>query len=138
MVRRIGEPVMVRVGGGPDGAPGTFLWRDRIYVVREVLGHWQERRSWWAGPAARAVHGDAGPGSGGFSSSGSGGHSSGQVSGQVAEPVQDVLDQEREIWRVEASAGRMFGSGVYDLARDGGDVRGAARSQGWQLLRVAD
>ena len=115
MVRRIGEPVMVRVGGGPDGAPGTFLWRDRIYVVREVLGHWQERRSWWAGPAARAVHGDAAPG-----------------------PVPDVLDQEREIWRVEASAGRMFGSGVYDLARDGGDVRGAARSQGWQLLRVAD
>jgi hypothetical protein len=53
----------------------------------------------------------------------------------------DVLNQEREIWRVEASAGRMFGRGVYDLARDGGDRSGASvavQSQGWHLLRVAD
>jgi Family of unknown function (DUF6504) len=134
MARRIGEPVMVRVAGEPDGAPGTFLWRDRVYVVREVLGHWQERRSWWASAAARAVHGD---------------HDAPQDPDQSAHRAGmdaesnpgDVLNQEREIWRVEASAGRMFGNGVYDLARDGSGGAGApvvVQSQGWHLLRVAD
>jgi Family of unknown function (DUF6504) len=114
MARRIGEPVMVRAQ--PGGAPGTFLWRDRVYIVREVLGHWQERRSWWVAGAARAVHGDA------------------ETGGEVS---SDALDDEREIWRVEATAGRMFGNGVYDLARDGA-VAVAPSGQGWHLLRVAD
>ena len=35
-----------------------------------------------------------------------------------AEPRYGALDHEREIWRVEASAGRTFGTGVYDLARE--------------------
>ena len=136
MARRIGEPVMVRVTGDAEGTPGTFLWRDRIYVVREVLGHWQERRSWWASTAARAVHGDAEAVSAVAAASGGG---AGQVAGHPA--VHSAAGQEREIWRVEASAGRMFGTGVYDLARDGGAGSGrtsATQSQGWQLLRVAD
>lgn len=35
---------------------------------------------------------------------------------------------EQEVWRVEASAGRLLGTGVYDLAR----------AEQWRLLRVAD
>ncbi len=29
------------------GAPGQFLWRGRLYVVREVLGSWVETLPWW-------------------------------------------------------------------------------------------
>ena len=137
MARRIGEPVVVRAEA--SGAPGTFLWRDRIYVVREVLGHWQERRSWWTTSVARAVHGDVESDSG----AGGGGHG--------------TLDHEREIWRVEATAGRMFGTGVYDLVSEcpaitsadvsvhaaGSSASGAAAAVAppdhrWHLLRVAD
>jgi hypothetical protein len=118
MARRVGEPVVVRQ---EESAPTAFLWRGRLYVVREVLGHWREREAWWTTAAARAVHGDG-------------------EQGEVA--VRDVrllapgtrvrLDHEREVWRVEASAGRAFGSGVYDLSRSG------TSPAAWHLLRVAD
>ncbi len=39
--------------------------------------------------------------------------------------------RERQVWRVEASAGRMAGSGVYDLGAD-------LSPRQWRLLRVAD
>jgi hypothetical protein len=116
MARRIAEPVVVRAE--ESGAPGTFLWRDRIYVVREVLGHWQERRSWWTTAAARAVHGDT---AGDLEVK----NESEDRMGDGAAPGYHDLDHEREVWRVEASAGRMFGNGVYDLAREG---RAAART----------
>ena len=71
MVRRYEEPIEVRAragelsrsgcrsGGdrrrrvvrraGDDGeqVPTAFLWRGRLYVVRDVLGHWSQRRPWW-------------------------------------------------------------------------------------------
>lgn len=42
------EPVEVRSGtvGGIDG-PAQFLWRHRLYLVRDVLGSWVESTSWW-------------------------------------------------------------------------------------------
>lgn len=43
-MRYYDEPVDVRVQ--PAG-PVAFLWRDRLYVVREVLGRWRERDAWW-------------------------------------------------------------------------------------------
>ena len=45
----------------------------------------------------------------------------------------DVLTdaRERRVWRVEASAGRAAGTGVYDLGDD-------PAGPGWRLLRVAD
>ncbi len=116
MARRVGESIEVRVAGDPDDAPMSFLWRGRLYVVRAVLGHWRERREWWAAAAARALHGDE----------------STPPAGSVA-----ALDHERDVWRVEASAGRMFGNGVYDLCREpGGDPSPTA--QGWRLVQVAD
>ena len=44
MVRSYAEPVDVRRG---DGAPSQFLWRGRLYVVREVLARWMEAGGWW-------------------------------------------------------------------------------------------
>lgn len=42
------EPVDVRSGTvrGIDG-PEQFLWRHRLYLVRDVLGFWVESSSWW-------------------------------------------------------------------------------------------
>ncbi len=32
---------------GVPSPPEAFIWRDRLYVVGEVLGQWRERRAWW-------------------------------------------------------------------------------------------
>ena len=42
-----------------------------------------------------------------------------------------ALSSEREVWRVEASPGRMAGAGVYDLCFDWA-------AGGWTLLRTQD
>lgn len=89
MTRRYDEPVEVR---RRDEDPAEFLWRGRFYVVREVLAHWVETGSWWAGAAQGAA------GSSALDSS--------------------ALAAEREVWRVEASPGRAQGSGVFELCFD--------------------
>jgi Family of unknown function (DUF6504) len=123
MVRRYEEPIEVRAGVGdidcvPDPAPSAFLWRGRLYVVRDVIGHWRERRAWWRGVLDSdeevAAHG-------------------------LDCPAQlDCLEQ--EVWRVEASPGRLAGTGVYDLGKDGdlGMDGKDGPGRGWRLLRVAD
>ncbi|MEY9963717.1 hypothetical protein ABIA33_001750 [Streptacidiphilus sp. MAP12-16] len=94
---------LVEVRGGQD-QPTHFLWRDRIYAVREVLGHWIESGAWRG--EARAV--------------------------PVAPAVPAAVDAaEREVWRVEASPGRCFAAGVYDLSFD----RAAGR---WTLTSTTD
>lgn len=128
MVRRYDDVIEVRSrersgeqeGPAPaitarPGEPEVFLWRGRVYRVRDVLGHWHERRSWWTEQAARAVHGDAGAPTAGASTADA-----------------SVPGADREVWRVEASAGLGAAPGIYDLCR--GDGTGAA----WRLLRVAD
>ena len=118
MVRRYQESIEVRAGVGvvdPAGdldvqnpPPSAFLWRGRLYIVRDVIGHWRERRPWWRealDPGEEAAN----PGL------------------DYAQP--DCL--EHEVWRVEASAGRLAGTGVYDLGMSG-------PARGWRLLRVAD
>ena len=120
MVRRYEEPIEVRAGLGiasleapqegcdvvdcvPGPPPSAFLWRGRLYVVREVIGHWRERRAWWR----EALDPDE----------------------DTAAHGLDCLEQ--EVWRVEASPGRLAGTGVYDLGMD-------EPVRGWRLLRVAD
>jgi hypothetical protein len=118
MTRRVGESIEVRVAGEPDDVPMSFLWRGRLYVVRAVLGHWRERREWWAAAAARALHGDGcapAPGATGAT----------------------ALEHERDVWRVEASAGRTFGNGVYDLCREP-TADPSPTAQAWRLVQVAD
>ena len=142
-MRRFSDEVHVRSGalGEAHDAPVQFVWRGRLYVVRELLSRWRERRAWWEHSAVAAVHGDepvvaaVGAGRGGAAT--------------TARPVLELGDLEREVFRVEASVGRCAASGVYDLARSvalgtaavsegtgttaHGDADGA-----WQLLRVSD
>lgn len=89
-----------------DGDPARFLWHDRLYVVREVLEHWVESREWW--PGTRPAH---------------------RASGTA--PALAVRSAEREVWRVEAAAGRCAPLGVYDLCLD-------AAAGSWTLTRTMD
>ncbi|MEP7036138.1 MAG: DUF6504 family protein [Actinomycetota bacterium] len=129
MVRRYEEPIEVRAGGGavdlagdidpagradrvPDPTPSAFLWRGRLYIVREVIGHWRERRAWWR----EALEPDEDE----------------HVTGRGMSAASYGPDRlEQEVWRVEASSGRLAGTGVYDLGMNG-------PMRGWRLLRVAD
>jgi hypothetical protein len=102
------------VDGGGDGrevvdvaGPEAFIWQGRLYVVRRVLAHWRERRSWWRDAL------DPVPG---------------QPTGI------DVASREQHVWRVEASRGQSFGTGVFDLTSDGAEGPDAD----WRLVRVAD
>lgn len=90
-------------------SPSAFLWRGRLYIVRDVIGHWRERRAWWRD----ALDPD---------------EEAAQVPDSPA-PARSRVCLEQEVWRVEASPGRLAGTGVYDLAMSGPT---------WRLLRVAD
>lgn len=108
MSRRYDDPVEVR---RRDEDPAEFLWRGRFYAVREVLAHWVETAAWWQSkpgpPAARP----SAPLDSSASAAG--------------------LMTEREVWRVEATRGRVHGAGVYDLCFDW--TLGS-----WTLLRTQD
>ena len=116
---RLGDPVEHRVrlepgwcrGTQPAGeavdVPTQFLWRGRVHVVRGVLAQWSQRVPWWR----RGVDGDAEP-------------AAGLQGGTTA--TLPVLEQ--QVWRVEASAGRSHGSGIYDLVS----------GERWLLERVSD
>src|SRR6478752_769372 len=87
-VRRYDDPVEVRRGADED--PEQFLWRGRLWQVRDVVAHWGETGAWWARRTGDPVPGGAlapgGPG------------------GSVADA--DLL-REREVWRVAAARGRV-------------------------------
>jgi Domain of unknown function (DUF6504) len=113
-VRRYDDPVEVRRGADED--PDQFLWRGRLWQVREVVAHWVETGAWWARRRA-----DPPGGSGGG--------------------VDTDLLREREVWRVTAARGRAAaagqspdhdpGYGVFDLV--------FSWSEGsWQLVRALD
>lgn len=83
-MRRYDDPVEVRRDASAD--PEQFLWRGRLWLVREVVSHWVETGAWWV----RAQEGPRGPSDG------------------------DLL-REREVWRVAAARGRIGDQGVFDL-----------------------
>ncbi len=131
-MRRYDDPVDVRKGmvGGPDGAaveaPEQFLWRGRLWKVRDVVAHWVETGPWWQSSGVHAVLGvdDGGPLD--ADCPGSRGGRAGADPGA-----------EREVWRVEAARGRTastgseIGRGVFDLVFDW--TEGS-----WQLVRCLD
>jgi hypothetical protein len=45
MSRVYGDSVEVHTK--EDGRPARFLWRGRLYAVREILEHWVVNREWW-------------------------------------------------------------------------------------------
>lgn len=138
MGRRHCEPIEVR---RRDDAPEQFLWRSRLYVVRDVLEHWYEAGQWWASAPAMALA----AGSDAQRSSDELELTPIPASPKWAqrawgEPAPDVGaaagpasidDGEREFWRVEAGAGRSASPGIYDLCFDWS--RGS-----WQLMEVHD
>ncbi len=125
-MRRYSDPIEVRSGptSGPTSepesasastspvvrSPQAFIWQGRLYVVRQILDHWRERRSWWRDAL------DPIPG---------------QPTGIA------VASREQHVWRVEASRGLAHGTGVFDLTSDGVDGSEGAVAD-WRLVRVAD
>ncbi|MCA1713062.1 MAG: DUF6504 family protein [Actinobacteria bacterium] len=142
MTRLHADPVEVR---RRDDVPEQFLWRGRLYVVREVLARWTEAGGWWRGDAVRALTaGDGAPAPDVRLQTAPIPASPKWAQRAWGEPAPDVGasvgpaqvdDHERDWWRVEADSGRASassgGTGVYDLCFDG--TRGA-----WSLARVLD
>jgi Family of unknown function (DUF6504) len=136
-MRRYDDPVEVRRGmvNGPGGAaqegPEQFLWRGRLWKVRDVVAHWVETGPWWQSPGVHAVLGSdpvpdrpAGPAPVGPA----------PVSPAPVGPAPAGTDllAEREVWRVEAARGLAAArTGVFDLVFDWADGS-------WQLTRCED
>jgi hypothetical protein len=117
VTRLFSDPVEVH---RRDDDPDQFLWRGRLYLVREVLDRWTHTGQWWRTAAVAAL--------------GSGEASLGPAPSESAAPVS-WEDGEQLWWRVEADSGRQAalsaGRGVYDLCCDSG-------TGGWTLGRVLD
>lgn len=117
MSRLHADPVEVRIRVAPSGpVPEQFLWRGRLYLVREVLARWTESGSWWTGTTMRSLQ-------------------TGSESAGVEQAGVPLDDREQQWWRVEADSGRLAalsgGSGVYDLCL-------LESLQSWALKRVMD
>lgn len=119
MARRHIDPVEVVRSGGE---PARFLWHDKLYVVRDVLDHWVENEEWWhAGHTNRASARTA------ANAASAGALTAGAPTGGTGTALLAI---EREVWRVEAAAGRSAPLGVFDLRLD---------AQGsWTLARTLD
>ena len=121
-MRRYDDPVDVR-RGMVDGAEGPeqFLWRGGLWKVHAVVAHWVETGAWWESAGARAALGTDSPGP------------EPKAGGALA--VLPDLTAEREVWRVEASRGRVSaetgGGGVFDLLFDWAEGS-------WRLARCMD
>jgi len=116
-------------GGGRFGAPAQFLWRGRVYLVRDVLAQWIELGNWWSVRGASM-------------SPGSDVRSIRQPGHSVAAAVRAI---ECEVWRVEAARGRHASPGVYDLVHEGPahdwgrpDVDMGRGHDRWRLVRTLD
>lgn len=136
MARRYDDPVHVRRCDSADHrevnplepdpfaeAPTQFLWRGRLYVVREVLAHWIESGTWWRSAAAVSA--------GMLEPEGPQRDAVEATRGAGAPHASPAADDERELWRVEASAGRVLGIGVFDLSLD-------RRAGSWSLAQALD
>jgi nucleotidyltransferase/DNA polymerase involved in DNA repair len=44
------EPRPIQVTTHLNSTPVTFIWQERVYSVRRIYEHWQERRLWWSRP----------------------------------------------------------------------------------------
>jgi hypothetical protein len=137
MGRRHADEIEVR---RRDEAPEQFLWRSRLYLVREVLEHWFEAGAWWASGAALALTtgSDAAPPSDLVlapipASPKWAQRAWGEPAPDVGASVGPISidDGEREFWRVEAAAGRSASPGIYDLCFDWSHGK-------WQLMEVHD
>jgi hypothetical protein len=112
MSRVYREPAEVQAR--EDGRPARFVWRGRLYTVRSILEHWAVNREWWRET-------DPAPG----------GASPREIAAQPELAQPELAQPELEHWRVEASAGRGFPLGTYELCHD-------VAADAWTLRRVVD
>jgi hypothetical protein len=58
MSRLHADPVEVRTAPAPEGpVPEQFLWRGRLYLVRDVLARWTASGPWWRAVQQGATEG---------------------------------------------------------------------------------
>ncbi len=132
--REVGREDQVREqGGSADGEPTLVGAVVGVVGVGGVGGV-------GVGGVGVGVAGDpeTGPGSGPEAGPGSGpgsGPEAGPGSGTGSGTGASRHERERQVWRVEASAGKAAGTGVFDLGADGVSAGGAPR---WLLLRTHD
>lgn len=122
-MRKYDELIEVRRGlvAGQE-APEQFLWRGRLWVVRDILAHWVETGAWWEQAGVAALLGVGG------GTASAGGDLEAARSGRLG---ADLLG-ERDGWRVEAGRGRVsHGFGVFDLSFDWSDAQ-------WRLVSCVD
>ena len=88
-MRTYGEAIDVRTGAdalsGSD-APAQFLWRGRLYLVRDVLAHWVELGTWWSIRGARDPRSTANHSRGSSRSAGASTHTGSASSPESARP----------------------------------------------------
>ena len=47
-MRQYDDPIDVRRGlVAGDDAPEQFVWRGRLWVVRQIIAHWVRTGAWW-------------------------------------------------------------------------------------------
>lgn len=109
-MRRYDEPIHVR-RGDDRSAPEQFVWRGRLWLVRDVVTRWLETGAWWDSPLVRSARGD-------------------DADQTLPDETTDLL-AEHEVWRVLAAAGASGSPGVYELDH----ARGTG---GWRLRAVVD
>jgi hypothetical protein len=97
-MRRYDEPIEVRRGlvAGQE-APEQFIWRGRLWVVRDVVSHWVETGAWWDQEGIAALLGVGAEQRAGLGTA---------STGVTAVPLGADLLAESDLWRVEASRGR--------------------------------
>jgi len=135
------DPVEVRKGlvDTVEG-PEQFVWRGRLWQVRAVVGRWVETAPWWEHRAVQGLLGSPedtalGPEQNGAEQNGAEPDGAGpdgagpdgtDRGGGVATSVA-ALVAEQEVWRVDATRGRLGLAhpedrevrGVFDLVLDG-------------------
>jgi hypothetical protein len=92
-------------------APAQFLWRTRLWVVRDIIAHWVETGAWWEKPHVSVLFGTVSASSGEREAGGE------PADLAAARAVDADLLEEREVWRVEARCARTS-AGVFDVAFD--------------------
>lgn len=107
------ETIEVRTAQDAAAGPQQFLWRGRLWLVRDILGRWVEAGAWWNSARSRSARGE-----------------DPALIAVAEEPEADLLVED-EVWRVLAGAGRSSEPGVYELARRSG-------TDTWRLRAVVD
>lgn len=118
-MRRYDEPIEVRRGlvAGQE-APEQFIWRGRLWVVRDVVSHWVETGAWWEQEGIAAL---LGVGAETMSTTPT-------TPTTTAVRLGADLLAESDVWRVEACRGQMGGRQRRWTPRGDGVARWTVRS----------